>query len=132
MTLLARLRSFATAVLSGRRLEREMEEEWRFHIESRAEALTAEGIPRDEAFRRAQVEFGDPLRWKESGREARGLRWTYDLGADLRFGLRQLRRAPVFAATVIVSLALGIGANTLAFSIVNAVLVRDLPYPDPD
>ena len=132
MTFLARLRSFATALVTGRRLEREMEEEWRFHIESRADALAAQGISRDQALRRAQVEFGDPLRWKESGREARGLMWIYDLGGDLRFGLRQIRRAPVFAATVIATLALGIGANTLAFSIVNAVLVRELPYPDPD
>ena len=99
MTLLARLRSFAAALLRGRTLEREMEEEWRFHVEARADALASEGVPRDEALRRARTEFGDPLRWKEGAREARGLRWVHNLRGDLRYGLRQLRRAPVFAAT---------------------------------
>jgi putative ABC transport system permease protein len=132
MALLARLRSFMAALVSGRELEREMDEEWRFHLEARADALAAEGVPRDEAVRRARVEFGDPLRWRESSREARGVMWIYDLGTDLRYGLRQLRRAPVFAVTVVVTLALGIGANTLAFSILHAVLVRELPYRNPD
>ena len=132
MSLLARLRSFVVAVLRGRRLEREMEEEWRFHVETRAEALAAGGIPQDEAVERARAEFGDPLRWKEGGREARGLSWVYALGADLRYGWRQLRHAPVFAIAAIVTLALGIGANTLAFSVLQAVLVRELPYRNPD
>jgi putative ABC transport system permease protein len=129
---LARVRSFAAALLRGRRLEREMDEEWFFHLEARADALARQGLPRDQAIRRARLEFGDPLRWKEGSREARGVRWLYDLATDLRYGLRQLRRAPVFAAAVVVALALGIGANTLAFSILHAVLVRDLPYRNPD
>ena len=132
MSLLARLRSFIGALLRGRRLDREMEEEWRFHVEARADALAAGGVPRHEAVARARSEFGDPLRWKEGGREARGVLGIYGLGADLRYGLRQLRHAPVFAIAAIVTLALGIGANTLAFSVLQAVLVRELPYRNPD
>ena len=78
------------------------------------------------------TDFGDPMRWREQALEVRGVGWVNDLGADIRYGLRQMRRAPVFTATVLVTLAAGIGLNTAVFSVIDAVLVRSLSYPDPE
>ncbi len=132
MSALARLRSFASALARRRRLEREMAEEWRHHLESRADALEAEGLGRAEAMRRARLEFGDPLRWREQGREARGLGWIQDLGADMRYAFRQMRRAPGFTFIVVVTFALGIGSSTAIFSAVDAVALRALPFDQHD
>ena len=109
-----------------------MNAEWRAHIDAHVDALVAAGLSPDEARRRARVDFGDPLRWREQAFEVRGAGWVNGLGADVRYGLRQMRRAPVFTATVLVTLAAGIGLNTAVFSVIDAVLVRPLSYPDPE
>lgn len=132
MTALRRLRSFLSALFRPRRLEEDMEAEWRAHLDAHADALTAAGMSADEAMRRARRDFGDPLRWKEQAFDVRGTGWITGLGADLRYALRQMRRAPVFTATVLLTLAAGIGLNTAVFSVIDAALIRSLSYPDPD
>ncbi|HEU4689918.1 MAG TPA: permease prefix domain 1-containing protein, partial [Vicinamibacterales bacterium] len=132
MSPLPRLRSFLSAFLRRRRLEADMEAEWGAHLDAHVDALVAAGMSPAAARRRARMDFGDPVRWREQALEVRGVGWVTDLGADLRYGLRQMRRAPVFTATVLVTLAAGIGLNTAVFSVIDAVLVRSLSYPDPE
>ena len=131
MTLFPRVRSFLSALFRRRRLEADMEVEWRAHLDAHTNALVASGMSPDEASRRARVDFGNPLGWKEQAIEVRGAGWVNGLGADIRYGLRQMRHAPMFTATVLVTLAAGIGLNTAVFSVIDAVLVRSLSYPDP-
>ena len=105
MSRLPRLRSFLSALLRRRRVEADMEEEWRAHLDAHADALVAAGMSQADARRRARRDFGDPLRWKEQARDVRGVGWVNGLGADIRYGLRQMRRAPVFTTTVLMTLA---------------------------
>jgi putative ABC transport system permease protein len=112
--------------------ERDLDEEIRLHLELETERLMQDGVPPEEARRRARVAFGGIEVVKEAHRDGRGVRWLQDAVADARFALRAYRRNPILTATAIITLMLGIGANTAIFSAVNAVILRPLPFPNPD
>lgn len=107
-----------------------LSEEVAFHIERHTEKLARTGLARDEARRRALLLFGGVEAMKESARDQWRFNWMRGFGTDLRHAGRGLRRSPAFTALVIVTLGLGIAASTALFSVVRAVLLRELPYPD--
>jgi predicted permease len=129
--MLARLRHLLATLTRRRTFESEIDTEFRFHMEEYISALVRSGTTREEALRRARVEFGSVDAAKEECREARGVRWFDELGQDLRYAWRTMRHSPGFASAAIVSLALGIGVNTAIFSLIDAVILRSLPVGSP-
>jgi predicted permease len=125
--LLARVKSlFATQTQ-----DRELNEELHAHLEFLVEEKRRQGMTEEEARRAARLHFGGIAQTEETYREARGLHFLETFWQDLRYALRMLRRSPGFAAVVVVSLALGIGANTAIFSAIDAVMLRMLPVEEP-
>jgi len=127
MAFLKRLRG--TIVPS--RSERQFEEEARFHLEELADRYVAEGLPPDEARRLAERRLGNLVALRDRTRDADTYRWLTDASRDLRFALRTLSRSPSFTVVAVLTLALGIGANTAIFTLFDAILLRDLPVRDP-
>ncbi len=119
-------------LVSSSRLERELERELRDHLERQVADNIRGGMSEADARRKAALAFGGVERVKEDCRDARGTRWLDDLAQDIRYGVRVLARAPVFTAVAVLSLALGIGANTAIFSLVNSLLLRALPVHAPE
>src|SRR5688500_15716736 len=123
-----RVRSIAL----GARVDRELDEELQFHIDQQTELNISRGLSRDDARRAALRAIGGVEQRKEECRDARRVSWLLDAMRDGRYALRLLTRNPVFAIAAILSLGIGIGANTAMFAVVDALLLKKLPVPQPD
>lgn len=129
---LNRLIRWCRALWRKDEMERELDEEVRYHLEREIELNLRDGMSPEEARAAALRAFGGVERAKEECREARGVRLIEDLWQDLRYGLRMLFKNPSFSLIAVSTLGVGIGASTAIFSVVNAVILRSLPYEEPE
>lgn len=127
--MLSDLRYRLRALFRHKAVEAELDDELRFHFEKEVEKLERRGLSREEARRQARMDFGGQAQVAEDCREARGTSMIENMVQDVRYALRQLRANPGFAAVMILTLGLAIGANSAIFSVVECVLLRPLPYP---
>jgi hypothetical protein len=122
----------AANVVRRGKFERELEQEIGFHLDTRVEELEQNGMSHADAVAQARREFGSRARFAEDSREPWRFQWLEDFFTDIRHAVRSFARKPAFALTAIGCLALGIAANTMIFTLVNTILLRDMPFPDAD
>src|SRR6185369_5158288 len=119
-------------IFGGQRRENDANDELRFHLEKEMEQNIAKGMPPVEARRQALIAFGGVQQTRETLREVHRGRFFESLVQDLHYGWRMLRKSPVFTMIAVLTLALGIGANTAIFSLIDSVAFRLMPIPDPE
>jgi predicted permease len=124
--------TWLSRLLRRNALEKELDRELQFHLDAAAADHVRAGLTPEDARRMARIQFGGPEQVKEATRDSRGTRWVEDFVSDARFAVRGMRRTPVFAAAAILTIAIGVGANTAVFSIMDALLRKSLPVERPE
>ncbi|MDE1178447.1 MAG: ABC transporter permease [Edaphobacter sp.] len=132
MSLRSRIRSWWQALAHRSQIDREVQQELEFHLNAHADHLIENGVEPSEAMRQAKIAFGRADVQKEKYRAAIGLRPLYEIGSDIRYGFRSLYRHPMISFAAVISLALGIGATTAIFNLIDSALLHPFPYVDAE